>query len=64
VGYDATIHALTPGFLSLFSVGLLSVQVAWSSKINGLQRGGCNWQAHRGWVLTWRILTDGHKKAP
>ncbi len=52
-----------PRFLSLFSAGLLSVQVACPSKINGLQRGGCNWQAIRGWELAMRILTDGHKKA-
>ena len=62
-GNGATIHARTPRFLSLFSAGHLSVQVAWSSKINDLQWAGCNWQALRGWELAMRILTDGHKKA-
>ncbi len=32
-------------FLSLFSVGVLSVQVMPSSKINGLQRSGCEHNA-------------------
>ena len=62
-GNGATIHARTPRFLSLFYAGHLSVQVAWSSKINDLQWAGCNWQALRGWELAMRILTDGHKKA-
>ena len=63
VGSDVAFYALTPHFLSLFSAGLLSVQVVWSSKINDLQRGGCNWQALRGWQLSLRILADGHKNA-
>ena len=61
--WDSVFCAQNPCFLSLFSAGLLSVQVVWSCKINDLQRGGCNWQALRGWQLSLRILADGHKNA-
>ena len=63
VGSDVAFYALTPHFLSLFSAGLLSVQVVASSKFNGLQRPGCTGQALRDLVLTLRILPSGRKKA-